>query len=145
MSLLSLTNAIAETDIPLGGQVIKALKPEEARLPQSADLPLRLLLPPGADGKAMESYQVVSPGTAVVVWRVVDLLLYQAVGQGDIGEIWPSLIEYIDSYIRTFTSLGVNALLGYEPQAAVFEYPPGSKTLFHGVQMVVRIQETIAP
>lgn len=143
MSLLNLMNAVAETEIPLGGGVVKALKPEEARLPQSADLPLRLLLPPGADGKAIESYQVVSPGTAVVVWRVVDLLLYQAVGQGDITEIWPSLIEYIDSYLRTFTALGVNALVGYEPQAMVFEYPPGSKALFHGVQVVVRIQETL--
>lgn len=148
MSVLSIHDAIAAQDITYtDGRVISAVPLGEAVNRVVSDkLPIRLIMPPGATGgSGIERYEPVAGQIANVTWRVTDLMLYEAVGRGDLGSIWTRLTEYIGLYVRTFTvarRVGNGTVVGFLPQAGVFQWPEGGSS-YHGVLMTVLVQETV--
>jgi hypothetical protein len=113
----------------------------------SDHLPVRLILPPGSDGRsAVESVDVQTRTRFSVVWRVTDLLLYRAVGRtGAVGNVYGDLTDYIDVYIKSMMANKTVApgaqIIDFNPVASVLEWPQGSGSLYHGVQMTVFVRE----
>lgn len=152
MNLVDIYAAIAAVSITMSnGRVIdKVWQPDETKNRVNAEqLPLRILLPPGADGNsAVAGYEMASFKNAVVVWRITELMLYRPIGQGgDLGKVWGLLTDYIARYVSTFTTgrklTSRATVTGFEPQAVVLEWPRGSGNQFHGVQMSLLVSETI--
>lgn len=147
--LLAIHDALAAVIISMDdGEEIAAWRLDEAQtLVASAHLPIRLILPPGATGgAAMERYEIVTQGMSRVVWRVADLLLYQNMARGGGPKnIWVRLTEYIGQYVQTLTAnkyLSKGRVIGFLPQAGVFTWPAGGEA-YHGVQVVLLVEETI--
>lgn len=152
--LLDIANAISDTNIvmPETGLVIAGWRMDETRNKVITDsLPIRIMLPPGADGgSAVQSYEQVTYQYATVVWRLTEIMLYQNIARGGgVKNIWSYLTQYIHQYLTTFSAMSARKLVtnakiaGFEPQAAVLEWPRDSGNQFHGVQMTVLVEETI--
>lgn len=149
--LTDIYDAIAAQAITLpDNTVIRCYRLDEVPNQVMSDhLPVRLLLPPGADGgSAVDGYEYLTYNRAAVTWRVTELMLYRAIAQGGGPKnIWERLTEYIAAYVATFTAArhitGDAAVVGYQPQAAVLEWPRASGNQFHGVQMTTLVRETI--
>jgi len=149
--LNTIYDAIAGEDVTmLDGTVISCWSLDEVKNRISSDhLPIRLMLPPGADGgSAVEGFEYGAYKQAYVTWRVTELMLYQAIARGGgVKYIWSKLAEYIHTYLSAF-ALGRHitpraTITGFQPQAAVLEWPRGSGNQFHGVQMTVLVRETL--
>lgn len=149
--LTDIANAIIDTDIVMTNETISGWRMDEVRNRVVSDsLPIRLMLPPGADGgSAVQSWEPVTYQYATVVWRLTELMLYQPPARGGgPKKIWDTLTQYIHQYIATFSAMTARKpagalIVGFEPQAAVLEWPRGSGNQFHGVQMTVLVQENI--
>jgi hypothetical protein len=149
--LVGIHNALAAQTITLtNGREVPAWALDEVKNSVISDrLPIRLLLPPGAEGgSAVEGFEMVSFKNAQVVWRVVDLLLYQTIGKaGGVANVWEVLTDYVAQYVRYFSThrkLTPSATItGFAPQAGVFQWPRGSENQYHGVLMAVLVSETI--
>lgn len=153
--LLDAANAISDTNIVMPGDngvTIPGWRMDETRnLVITDSLPVRIMLPPGADGgSAVQDYQQVTYQYATVVWRLTEIMLYQSINRGGgVKNIWSHLTQYIHQYIATFSAMDARSLAtnfkiaGFEPQAAVLEWPRDSGNQFHGVQMTVLVEETI--
>lgn len=150
-NLVDIYNAVAAQTITLtDGTEINAWRLDEVKNRAVSDqLPIRILLPPGAEGgSAVESWEMVSFKNAQVVWRVTELMLYQTVARGGgIKNFWETLTDYIARYVATFTASRKlttrSTVTGFQPQAAVLEWPRASGNQFHGVQMTMLVSETI--
>ncbi|MCA9940554.1 MAG: hypothetical protein KC418_18075, partial [Anaerolineales bacterium] len=107
------------------------------------DLPRRLLLPPGAnEGSGVVEFTPLTFSQIQVTWRITDLLLWQAQGQGQgIAEVLPNLTAYIAAYAEMLRSLkrptSRTAVTGFSPAADVYEWPAGSNQWYWGVRCVV--------
>ncbi|NJN54078.1 MAG: hypothetical protein HC804_04565 [Anaerolineae bacterium] len=151
MALLDIYEAIAAQSVTMSnGTVInKVWKPDDIKdRVNDAQLPLRILLPPGADGNtAVADFEMVTFRNGRVVWRITELMLYRPIGQGGgVGNVWSLLTDYIARYVSTFVTgrkLASGTVTGFEPQAAVLEWPRGSGNQFHGVQTTLLVSETI--
>lgn len=151
--LLDIANAIINTPIvmPNSGPTISGWQMDEVKVQVINDsLPIRIMLPPGADGgSAVQAWEPVTYQYATVTWRLTELMLYQSIARGGGPKnIWSHLTQYIHQYIATFSAMAnrkpAGALIvGFEPQAAVLEWPRDSRNQFHGVQMTVLVQENI--
>lgn len=151
--LVDIINAIADSVIVMpDGTAVKCYRLNEAKSAVSGGhLPVRIILPPGADGNnAVEGFEYVSYGRAQVTWRVTELMLWSAVAsKGAVRNVWGQLVEYIDAYVSHFAArslrnpTGGSLITGFQPQAAVLEYPQGSGNEYHGVQMTLLVTETI--
>lgn len=146
MNFYDVANAIAAEAITVEGVTIPAWRLDEARdVPQSADLPRRLILPPGGNGvKAFLTPEYITAGKIKTGVQVVDLLLWRTTGTTPrLDEAWPMLAQYTDAYFRHL--LGLRFLAGgmvtdVAPTTAVFEWPTKSGRFYHGAQMVVRVE-----
>lgn len=113
------------------------------------DLPRRLLLPPGAnEGSGVVEFTPLTFSQIQVTWRITDLLLWQAQGQGQgIAEVLPNLTAYIAAYAEMLRSLkrptSRTAVTGFSPAADVYEWPAGSNQWYWGVRCVVLVSETL--
>ena len=151
MALLDIYDAIAAQSVTMtSGTVInKVWKPDEIKDRVNADqLPLRILLPPGADGNtAVADWNMLTFKNAQVIWRVTELMLYRPIAQGGgLANVWSLLTDYVARYVSTFTTgrkLGTGTVDGFEAQTAVLEWPRGSGNKFHGVQTTLLVSETI--
>lgn len=152
MALLDIYAAIAAQSVTMSnGTVInKVWQPDEIKDRVNNDqLPLRILLPPGADGNtAVAEWEMLTFKNAQVVWRITELMLYRPIGLGGgVGNVWSLLTDYIARYVSTFTTgrklTGGATVTGFAPQAAVLEWPRGSGNQFHGVQTTLLVSETI--
>ena len=147
-NVTAIHNAIAAQDITFtDGRIIEALTLDAAvNRVLSDSLPFRIIMPPGATGgPGIQAYEPIAGKMAKVTWRVTDLMLYEAVGRGDLGEIWTSLTDYIGLYVQTFTAsrrVANGTIIGFLPQAGVFQWPEGG-TSYHGVLTTVLVEETV--
>lgn len=150
--LLQIYKALANTRIVLSnGTEVKAWYLDEVKNKVVSDqTPIRLLLPPGAEGgSAVGEVVTVSRGTSNITWRIPEIMLYRPVGQtrGPVS-VWQELTDYIQKYIQAFS--GLNAMLstggvvvGFEPRVAVLEWPEGSGNEFFGVSTVTLVQAVL--
>lgn len=152
--LLDIANAIIDTAIVMPGDTgvsISGWRMDEVKVQVIPDsLPIRIMLPPGADGgSAVRDWEPVTYQYATVTWRLTELMLYQPIARGGGPKnIWSYLTQYIHQYIATFSAMAARKpagalIVGFEPQAAVLEWPRDSRNRFHGVQMTVLVQENI--
>lgn len=116
---------------------------------ETADLPLRLLLPfsgrgPGRDG------QFISLGTLTsITWRITDLCLWEPVAQTlGIAEVSPDIIAYAGAYldmIRTFRAPTTQShITGFSIAPDVYQWPVGSGRWYYGVEVVLEIEEVLS-
>lgn len=110
-------------------------------------LPTRLILPPGAYGPGVSGYQYVNFSNAVkVTWNIVDMLLFEAVGLGQmIGLKYQALAAYVAAYVPAVNVArklaGAGTIVTVTPNVGIIEYPRGSERFYNGVQMVVSVDE----
>jgi len=154
MNFYNVANALAAQTITLnlsdgGVHTIPAWRLDEARaVPQSADLPHRLILPPGGNGvKGFLPAKYVTGSVLSTAVQVVDLLLWRTAGTAEgLDKVWPTLAQYCDEYMRhmfdtRFFDGGM--VMDIAPTTAVFEWPTKSNRFYHGVQMAVRVEGTL--
>lgn len=111
----------------------------------TAQLPCRVLLPVGRlDGLAEP---LALGGGRVIRWRLTDLLLLAAVGQGrDIGEHSAALVAYCEAYAVALGG-GLEVIGGrvsvtrIEFEMGVYAYPPEHGTRFYGVACTLTVEE----
>lgn len=151
MNFYGVANALAEQDITLtlgngDTHIIPAWRLDEAKaVPQSADLPRRMILPPGSNGvKGFLPSQYVTMGLLSTAVQVVDLLLWRTAGTADgLDKTWPVLAQYCDAYMKQMFETRFfdgGMIMDVAPTTAVFEWPAKSNRFYHGVQMAVRIE-----
>jgi hypothetical protein len=146
MKFVDVANVLAAQAVTFEGVTIPAWRLDEVRdVPQSADLPHRLILPPGANGvKAFTDMQYVSGKNIKMGVQVVDLLLWRTAGTApNLDEAWPQLAMYCDAYMRHMLDLRFVAggmVTDIAPTTAVFEWPHKSNRFYHGAQIVVRVE-----
>jgi hypothetical protein len=87
--LLDIANAIINTPIvmPNSGPTISGWQMDEVKnLVVTDSLPIRIMLPPGADGgSAVQNWEAVTYQYATVTWRLTELMLYQSIGRGAVA------------------------------------------------------------
>lgn len=113
-------------------------------------LPRRLMLPPGAnEGSGVVEFTPLSFGNQMqVTWRITDLLLWQAQGQGmGVAEVLPRLADYIAAYAEMLRQLkrptSRSTVTGFSPAADVYEWPAGSGQWYWGVRCIVMVSEIL--
>jgi hypothetical protein len=116
---------------------------------ETADLPMRLLLPFNGRGPARDG-QFISLGTLVgVTWRITDLCLWEPEAQTlGIAEVSPELIAYCGAYVdmlRTFRAPTAQShLAGFTLAPDLYEWPKGSGRWYYGVECVLEIEEVLS-
>lgn len=152
MSIItSIYAALAAAPVTVNGVTPTAYTPDT--LPASAEtatLPCRVLDPfnVGDDGQ----YSFVAYGTtATVHWTIVDLMLWEQVGQtrGPL-DVALSLAAYCGAYaemLRTHRGIvpgGQAAIQQATPRIGVYEWPRGSTVMYYGVEVTLSIEEILS-
>lgn len=113
-------------------------------------LPRRLMLPPGANegSGVVEFTHLAFGGQMQVAWRMTDLMLWQAQGQGmGVADVLPKLATYIAAYADMLRELkrptSRSTVTGFSPAADVYEWPAGSNQWYWGVRCIVVVSETL--
>jgi hypothetical protein len=146
MNYVGVADALAAQVIDFSGLAIPAWRLDEVRdVPQSADLPHRLILPPGANGvPAFANIEYVTAAKVKLAVQVVDLLLWRTVGTApNLDEAWPTLAMYCDAYMRQLLAqrfVDGGMVTNVAPTTAVYEWPHKSNRFYHGAQIVVRVE-----
>jgi len=116
----------------------------------SAHLPCRLLLPLGDNpGEGREGMFIAIGTTMVIVWRVNDLMLWQASEQGlGLREFAPELVDYCGKYLDAMRSFKCpysnTALESVNMVPGEFEWPSGSGRYYAGVLCQLSIREVLS-
>ncbi|MCI0726427.1 MAG: hypothetical protein L0332_06850 [Chloroflexi bacterium] len=151
-TLVAIHDGLANAAVTVDSQVVPAHKLDEVKNAyERADLPRRLILPPGAaGGGALEfDFQTFGAnGAALITWRVTDLMLWQAQAQGrGVGPVFSKLTAYIGAYADMLRALkfptDTSQIVGFDPQAGIYEWPPDSGNTYFGVQCLVLVTERL--
>ena len=114
----------------------------------TAQLPCRLLQAPGARLDAQAGRALALGGGQVIRWRLTDLLLWAAVGQGRRDAHHGALVAYCEAYagavgiglaLDTPSSRATVVNVTFEP--GLFEYPKPGGGKYYGVECSVWVEE----
>lgn len=147
MSYLVIANALAGEIIPLtvGADTyeVPCLRLDQAYVPRSGDLPLRLQFPPGMQGAAVARMAWDTFGQYTIVWRVQELMLFQPVPQGGgLDQAWPILAGYVEAAVDYWAAHRYPAggeITQIDPRAGVYEFPNKSGQFYHGVLTTLEV------
>lgn len=122
MSLSGIVTALAAVSVTANGKTPKVYEPNAATNKlrprfESADLPLRVVMPFG-DATQVQARALTIGGTPkVMTFAPVDLLLWETAGQSrGVVDMFPALMAYIDAYN---TAMRANIKLVSSPVAIV--------------------------
>lgn len=152
MSYLTIANALAAEVITItveGGDDIpvSCLRLDEAKIPNSGEMPLRIQFPPGMSGSAVAGEPQWETNTEYNLrWQVVELMLLQPVAQGGgFDQSWPLLAGFVDAAMQHWLAnrdIAGASIEKIDPRASIYEFPNGSGNHFHGVLTVLEVGVT---
>ena len=150
--LVSIVATLAAQPVALGtGTVLGVTGADLPDSLESAQVPLRLLLPTGGRQEVAASlgktFASGGQGVTVAEWEISDILFYRALGAGiGMTDLAPVVSGYCAAYLSIFAPLrtqrwSVTAVRF--PAIGGFEWPLGSERWWSGVQATVTIKEII--
>lgn len=154
--LLAIYDAIAGMSVSVGSVTPDVWDVDEIRdSVHSAQCPVRILLPHGdfrggGSGGGQNFRYATLNSIARGTWQIVDLCLWQPIGQGPgIRKIGPELVEYCSSYATAIVGLQRETtyqsfITGWSVAAGVYVFPEPSDNWFWGVRAVVEVDELIS-
>jgi hypothetical protein len=120
----------------------------------TAELPVRLLLPMEEWGGDAPNLGIISAGatgvTGMMTWMVVDLLLWDQVGQNvQLQQHYPDLVRYCGAHIEQLLDNKDMAdhvyLRNVTYRTGVYSYPMGSTKQYYGVEATISFEEVVNP
>ena len=159
-NLRALYTAIAGIDVVFTAEAGGSVTPtvydlhELPNTAETADLPLRVLLPLeewGGDGPVMELLSTgISGVSGAMTWNVVDLMLYEVVGQTrGMLDVLADLVRYAGAYSEMIMDnrkpVTQTRLKGVAIRPGVYEWPMGSGRSYFGVECGLVFEELINP
>ena len=157
-NLRALYTAIAGIDLAFTAEAGGSVTPtvydlhELPNTAETADLPMRVLLPLEEWGGEGPTFDMISVGTSSVsglmFWNVVDLMLYDAVGQTrGMLDILADLVRYSAAYVDMLANNRVPTaniqLMNVAIRPGVYEWPIQSGRSYFGVECALVYQELI--
>lgn len=117
------------------------------------DLPVRLLLPVEEWGANAPNLTKISSGSsgvsARVPWMVVDLLLWEQVGNSQISEYYPDLVKYCGAHVEAMLNnkdIATNVYLQSATyRTGTYQFPMNAKQQYFGVEAMITYWELINP
>lgn len=140
--------ALAAANVTVGSITPTAYAPDA--LPNSGEtaiLPLRVLDPFQIGDRAQFGFSLQDRG-ATVLWTIVDLLLWEQVGQGrGAQDVALDLIKYCGAYaemIRAHDTIATQCYITrVSPRIMVLDWPRGSDVWFYAVEVTLTIEELL--
>jgi hypothetical protein len=144
-NLMGIYDALAAVQVPVNGVIVPVRNVDE--LPasvESAQVPIRLLMPWGErTGQNAVSF-VTLQGVGAADWTIVDLLLLRPAQAGKLETASAAVVAYMRDYataINMRRSLAGAPVTGLRISAGVGTYPAGGAQQWFGVEVALTIRE----